>query len=43
LGAGVPTELHVLTGLPHGLDLLTPDAVVTRRAVENRLHRLRSL
>lgn len=43
LGAGVPTELHVIPGLPHGYDVLAPDALVTRRAVENRLHRLRSL
>lgn len=43
LADGVPTELHVLPGLPHGFDMLAPNATVTRRAVENRLDRLRRL
>ncbi|MUL67790.1 alpha/beta hydrolase [Mycobacterium sp. CBMA 234] len=43
LSSGVPTELHVIPGLPHGYDILAPDALATRRAVENRLRRLRSL
>ncbi|MEJ2866976.1 alpha/beta hydrolase [Actinomycetospora sp. OC33-EN08] len=30
--AGVPTELHVLPGLPHGFDVLVPGAQATRDA-----------
>jgi acetyl esterase/lipase len=41
--AGVMTELHVLPGLPHGFDLVAPDATATRRAIENRLRRLTNL
>lgn len=29
--AGVPTELHVYPGAPHGFDGFTPDAVLSRR------------
>jgi acetyl esterase len=32
LRAGVPTELHVLPGLPHAFDLLVPQAEATRHA-----------
>ena len=30
--AGVPTELHVYAGAPHGFDLMAPDTTVARRA-----------
>lgn len=30
--AGVPTELHVYPGAPHGFDALTPDTAIARRA-----------
>ena len=42
-GAGVPVELHVHPGAPHGFDLLAPAAQVTRRALEDRCRVLRSL
>lgn len=32
IAAGVPTELHVLPSLPHGFDVLAPDAAATRTA-----------
>jgi acetyl esterase/lipase len=41
--AGVPTELHVLPGLPHGFDLVAPDATAVQRVVANRLRRLTTL
>jgi acetyl esterase/lipase len=31
LEAGVPTELHVYPGAPHGFDVLVPAAGVARR------------
>ena len=43
MAAGVPTELHVLPGLPHGFDLVAPEATVTKRVIANRLRRLTSL
>jgi acetyl esterase/lipase len=43
IAAGVQTELHVIAGLPHGFDLLAPNARVTRLVMANRLHRLRDL
>jgi acetyl esterase/lipase len=30
--AGVPTELHVYPGAPHGFDAMSPDAEIARRA-----------
>ena len=30
--AGVPTELHVYPGAPHGFDALTPNTAVARQA-----------
>ena len=30
-GAGVPTELHVYSGAPHGFDALAPDASVSKQ------------
>ncbi len=41
--AGVPAELHVHPGVPHGFDLIAPAAQVTRRAWEDRCRVLRSL
>ena len=41
--AGVPLELHVHPGAPHGFDLIAPTAQVTRRALEDRCRVLRSL
>jgi acetyl esterase/lipase len=35
--AGVPVELHVHPGCPHGFDLIAPGADVTRRARADRL------
>jgi acetyl esterase/lipase len=32
LSAGVPTELHVLPGAPHGFDVVAPEASLTKRA-----------
>ena len=43
MAAGVPTELHVIPGLPHGFDMLAPDAVATQRVIAARLHRLELL
>ena len=43
LEAGVPTELHVHPGVPHGFDQLAPDAAVTRRALADRVRFLRAL
>jgi len=31
LAAGVPTELHVYPGAPHGFEMVTPDTAVARR------------
>jgi acetyl esterase/lipase len=41
--AGVPTELHVHPGCPHAFEGLAPDADVSRRAVADRVRRLRAL
>ena len=41
--AGVPTELHVHPGCPHAFESLAPDADVSRRAIADRVRRLRSL
>jgi acetyl esterase/lipase len=43
MAAGIPTELHVIPGLPHGFDMLAPDAVVTQQVIETRLRRLKLL
>jgi acetyl esterase/lipase len=34
--AGIPVELHVHPGAPHGFERLVPDAAVARRAVADR-------
>ena len=36
-------ELHVQPGVPHGFDLIAPEAHVTRRPWEERCRVLRSL
>jgi acetyl esterase/lipase len=41
--AGVPTELHVYPGCPHGFETVAPDAEVSQRATANRMRRLRAL
>jgi acetyl esterase/lipase len=41
--AGVPVELHVHPGVPHGFDRLAPHAAVTRRAYQDRLRVITSL
>ncbi len=39
--AGVPTELHVYPGAPHGFDLFNPEAAVSRRWLRDRDDALR--
>jgi acetyl esterase/lipase len=41
--SGVPTELHVHPGAPHGFDRLAPGAAVTRRAFTDRVRTISSL
>lgn len=41
--AGVPTELHVHPGCPHGFDTFAFDTAVARRAKADRVRRLRQL
>lgn len=41
--AGVPTELHVYPGCPHAFEVLARSAPVSRRALADRVRRLRSL
>lgn len=41
--AGVATELHVHPGCPHAFEGLAPDAPVSRRAIADRVRRLRNL
>ena len=43
MAAGVATELHVLPGLPHGFEMVAPDANATQRVITNRLRRLTNL
>jgi len=40
--AGVACELHVHSGAPHGFDWINSEAVVTRRALEDRARVIRS-
>jgi acetyl esterase/lipase len=40
---GVPAELHVHPGCPHGFDLIAPNAGVSQHAVADRIRRIRSL
>jgi acetyl esterase/lipase len=41
--AGVPTELHLHPGCPHAFEALAREADVSRRAIDDRVRRLRSL
>lgn len=41
--AGVPTELHVHPGCPHGFETFAPDTSVSRQAIDNRVRWLRRL
>ncbi len=41
--AGVPVELHVLPGAPHGFEGYAPDGELTQRARADRVRALRSL
>jgi len=41
--AGVPTELHLHPGCPHAFETLARKADVSRRAISDRLRRLRTL
>jgi acetyl esterase/lipase len=41
--AGVATELHVHPGCPHAFEGLAPNAAVSRRAIADRVRRLRAL
>jgi len=41
--AGVPTELHVYPGCPHAFEALAREAAVSRRAISDRVRRLRGL
>jgi acetyl esterase/lipase len=42
LQAHVRTELHVHPGVPHGFELIAPDADVSRRAIADRIRVLRA-
>jgi len=41
--AGVPTELHLHPGCPHGFDAVAPQSSVTQRTMDDRVRRLRQL
>jgi acetyl esterase/lipase len=41
--AGVSTELHVHAGVPHGWDVVAPEADVTKRAMADRIRRIQSV
>jgi acetyl esterase/lipase len=41
--AGVSTELHVHPGVPHGWDVVAPEADVSQRSMADRIRRLQSL
>jgi acetyl esterase/lipase len=43
VAAGISTELHVLPGLPHGFEMIAPDAEATQRVMAHRLRRLTNL
>ncbi len=43
MAAGIPTELHVVPGLPHGFEMAAPDAAATQRVMAHRLRRLKRL
>jgi acetyl esterase/lipase len=41
--AGVPIELHVYTGAPHGYDRIAPGSKLTKRAITDRIQSLQSI
>ena len=41
--AGVPVELHVHPGIPHGFERFTPNSKVARRAMNDRMRVIQSL
>lgn len=41
--AGVPTELHVHPGVPHGFERMAPDTAVARRIMADRIRVIRAL
>lgn len=41
--SGVPTELHVLPGVPHAFDILAPGSTAAQRVLDGRLRFLREL
>jgi acetyl esterase/lipase len=41
--SGVPTELHVLPGVPHAFDILAPGSAAAQRVLDGRLRFLRDL
>jgi acetyl esterase/lipase len=41
--AGVPTELHIYPGCPHGFETVAPEAGVSERAIAERMRRIRAL
>ena len=43
MAAGIPAELHVIPGLPHGFEMAAPDAATTQRVMAHRLRRLKRL
>jgi acetyl esterase/lipase len=43
MAAGVCTELHVLPGLPHGFDMVAPNAEATQRVMTQRFRWLTNL
>jgi acetyl esterase/lipase len=43
LAAGVPTELHVFPGCPHGFEMIAGHLLVSRHALDNRVRRLAAL
>ncbi|TQR87550.1 alpha/beta hydrolase [Mycobacterium hodleri] len=43
LAAGVPTELHVFPGCPHGFEIVAGDLPVSRQALDSRVRRLAAL
>jgi acetyl esterase/lipase len=43
LKAGVPVELHVHTGAPHGYDRLAPGSKLTQRAMNDRIRTIQSI
>lgn len=43
LKAGVPVELHVLSGAPHGYDRIAPGSNLTQRAMNDRIRTIQSI